>query len=158
MRVPAFGPRPLFCRIRCFSGRCFDRKSTSGACVFSPKALSDRSMVWRLGRARRDVRREESAGGISERRRDVNMSSSFATWRVFLDLRTVPRVSHAGAPKVLPPRWISVVVVEAMRGARWGSMSAAVSSFRDLLEREKMSGVDMVFGLGREICAGYWSV
>jgi hypothetical protein len=41
--------------------------------------LSERSTVWRFGRVRREVRRCDSAGGISERRREVKMSARFAT-------------------------------------------------------------------------------
>jgi hypothetical protein len=58
---------------------CCDRKSTSGATVLRPNALSERSTVWRFGRVRREVRRCDSAGGISERRREVKMSARFAT-------------------------------------------------------------------------------
>lgn len=58
---------------------CLERKSTSGAWVFSPKALSLRLMVWRFGNARSEVRRCERAGGISSRRREVKMSAKFAT-------------------------------------------------------------------------------
>jgi hypothetical protein len=47
--------------------------------VLSPKALSLRLMVWRLGRLRMEVRREERASGISLRRRPVKMSARFAT-------------------------------------------------------------------------------
>ena len=46
--------------------------------MFRPKALSDRSTVWRVGRDKKEVRRAESAGGISERRREVKMSARFA--------------------------------------------------------------------------------
>lgn len=106
-------------------------------------------MVWRFGSARSETRREDRAGGISERRRDVKMSSSFATCSVVLDLRTEPSASQAGAPRVLPPRWISVTESEAMRGWRWGSMSSAVVSLRDWEEREKM--LDMLFRIRRKM-------
>jgi hypothetical protein len=79
MRMPAAGPRPLLLRMRCRRGVCWDRKSTSGACVLRPKALSERLTVCRFGRVRREVRRCESAGGISERRRAVKMSARLAT-------------------------------------------------------------------------------
>ena len=92
------------------------------------------------------MRSEERAGGISESRRDVYISSSFAVCRDVLVLSTSPRVSQAGAPNVLPPKWISVTVSEAMRGLRWGSMSSAVSSLRDLPDREKMLEDDMLPG------------
>ena len=55
-----------------------ERKVTRGACVLRPNALSERSIVWRLGRESRAVRREEREGGISDRRRDVKMSSRLA--------------------------------------------------------------------------------
>ena len=74
----------------------------------------------------------------------MKMSSNFAVWREVLDLRTAPSASQAGAPRVLPPRWISVVESEAMRGFRWGSMSSAVVSLRDWPERENMVGEDMM--------------
>jgi len=48
----------------------------------------------------------------------VKMSSSFAICSVRLDFRTEPSASQAEAPKVLPPRWISVMASEAMRGLR----------------------------------------
>lgn len=66
-----------------------------------------------------------------------------------LVLRTDPRASQAGAPKVLPPRWISVTVVDAMRGLRWGSMSSAVVSLSDCEAREKM--FVMVFRRGEDV-------
>ena len=106
--------------------------------MFRPKALSDRSTVCRCGRSRRAVRREDSAGGISESSRDVKMSSSLAVRSVVFVLSTEARREQAGAPRVLPPRWISVTVSEAIKGLRWGSMSSAVSSLRDCPEREKM--------------------
>ena len=92
------------------------------------------------------MRREESAGGISESRRDVNMSSSLAVWRVVFVWSTEARREQAGAPRVLPPRWISVIVSEAIKGLRWGSISSAVSSLRDCPEREKMLGGDIMLG------------
>ena len=144
INVPALGPRPLFCSIRFFRGTCFDRKSTSGSTVFKPKALSERSTVCRFGSSRRAVRRDESAGGISKSRRDVNMSSSLAVCRVVFFLSTEARVSQAGAPSVLPPRWISVTVSEAIKGLRCGSMCSAVSSLRDWHDREKMLDDDIV--------------
>lgn len=48
--------------------------------MFRPKALSFRFTVCRLGSSRREVKREESAVGISERRRPVKMSARLATW------------------------------------------------------------------------------
>ena len=106
--------------------------------MFKPKALSDRSTVCKFGSWRRAVRREESAGGISESRRDVKMSSSLAVWRVVFVWSTEARREQAGAPRVLPPRWISVIVFEVIKGLRWGSMSETVSSLRDCPKREKM--------------------
>ena len=51
---------------------------TSGATVLSPKALSDREMVWRFGRGRRESSRCVRAGGISCRRREVKRSDRLA--------------------------------------------------------------------------------
>ncbi len=45
MRMPARGPSPLLFKIRFLRGMWLWRKVTSGAWVFSPKALSDRSTV-----------------------------------------------------------------------------------------------------------------
>jgi hypothetical protein len=59
---------------------CWERKSTRGATVLRPKALSERSTVCRSGSESSAVRRKDSAGGISERRRDVKMSARLATW------------------------------------------------------------------------------
>jgi len=80
MSVPAAGPRPLLLRMRCWRGVWAERKETRGAWVLRPKALSERLMVWRLGRVRRDFRRASRAGGISERRREVKMSARLAVW------------------------------------------------------------------------------
>jgi hypothetical protein len=48
--------------------------------MFRPKALSLRLTVCRFGSSRRASRREESAVGISERRRPVKISARLATW------------------------------------------------------------------------------
>ena len=61
---------------------------------------------------------DDSAGGISESRREVKMSSSFAVCKALLLFSTEARVSQAGTPKVLPPRWTSVTVSEAIKGFR----------------------------------------
>ena len=114
--------------------------------MFRPKALSARSTVWRFGSSSSAVRREERAGGISERSRDVKMSSNFAVCSVFFVRRTEASVSQAGAPRVLPPRWISVTLSEAMRGFKWGSMSSAVSSLRERPERVNVVGDSIVLG------------
>lgn len=45
MSMPARGPRPLLFKIKVLRGMWLSRKATSGAWVFSPKALSDRSTV-----------------------------------------------------------------------------------------------------------------
>jgi len=42
--------------------------------VLRPKALSERLIVWRFGNFRHEVRRCDSAVGISERSRDVKIS------------------------------------------------------------------------------------
>lgn len=46
--------------------------------MLRPKALSLRFTVCRFGRVRRAVRREESAVGISDRRRPVKTSAKLA--------------------------------------------------------------------------------
>jgi hypothetical protein len=48
--------------------------------MLRPKALSLRFTVCRFGSSRREVRSEERAVGISERRRPVKMSARLATW------------------------------------------------------------------------------
>jgi hypothetical protein len=70
---------PLLFRYRKRRGVCADRKSTRGATVLRPKALSQRSTVWRLGNVRKAFTRCWRAAGISERRRPVKMSAKFAT-------------------------------------------------------------------------------
>ena len=83
------------------------------------------------GKSRRDFKSDDSAGGISERSRDVNMSDRSAFWRAFWVDRTEAISSQAPTPSVLPHREISVIVVEERRGARCGAASDAVESFRD---------------------------
>lgn len=65
------------------------------------------------------------------------MSARLAVWRVGFWRRTEARVAQAGAPRVLPPRWIVVIVVEEIRGVRWGVMESAVSRRRDSVESVK---------------------
>jgi len=48
--------------------------------VLRPKALSFRLIVLSFGRFRIDVNRDESASGISLRRRPVKMSARLATY------------------------------------------------------------------------------
>lgn len=120
---------------------CSFRKSTSGAWVLRPKALSLRSMVWRLGSLRHAVRREERAGGISERRREVKMSAKLAVSRWVWVERMGARCSQAGAPRVLPPRWIEVNFLDSIRVWMWGWMSEALSRRREEVERVKWVGV-----------------
>lgn len=83
---------------------CFSRNATRGAWVLKPKALSERSTVWRFWRGRSAVRREESAGGISERRREVKISAKIAVRRVDFSRKTEARYVQAETPRVLPPR------------------------------------------------------
>jgi len=98
--------------------------------VLRPNALSARSTVCRVGSSSSAVNSDDSAGGISESRREVKISSNLATCSVFLVLRTEESASQAGAPNVLPPRWISVRFSAALRGARWDSMCSGLSSLR----------------------------
>lgn len=79
MWMPACGPRPLLFRYRCWRGTWEERKATSGVCMLRPNALSLRLTVCNFGRVRSAVRREESAVGISLRRRPVNTSARLAT-------------------------------------------------------------------------------
>ena len=102
-------------------------------------------MVWRRWRGRSAVRREESAGGISESRRAVKISARLAVCRVDFSRRMVARYAQAAGPRVLPPRRISVTVVEVVRARRCGRMSSSESSFREALE-----SVNIAIGLGAE--------
>ena len=77
--VPACEPRPLLFSMRCRNGTAFSKNLTKGSTVLRPNALSLRLTSLSLSRLRRDVRRESSAGGISERRREVKMSSRLAS-------------------------------------------------------------------------------
>lgn len=72
------------------------------------------------------------------------MSARLAIWRVGLDRRMVPRWTQAGAPRVLPPKRISVTVSDARSGARWGVISSAESSLREEVERMKMLGSEAI--------------
>lgn len=74
----------------------------------------------------------------------MNMSSNLATCNVFFVLSTDASASQAGAPSVLPPRWISVMFSEAMRGFRWDSMCSSVSSLRERPVSVKMVEEAMV--------------
>ena len=96
----------------------------------------------RLGSWRRDVKRAERAGGISDRRREVNISARLATSRLFCFETREAISAQAGTPRVLPPRRISVMEVEVRRGSRWGRASSAVESLRDWFSREKIVGLD----------------
>lgn len=112
--------------------------------MFKPKALSLRSMVWRFSSGRREVRREERAGGISDKSREVKMSARFMVWRDVWEERRGARAEQAGAPRVLPLRWIVVWVLVMWRGEVCGWVSSAVSSFRPRSAREKVVGEDIV--------------
>lgn len=74
----------------------------------------------------------------------MKMSARLAIWRVGLDRRMVPRWTQAGAPRVLPPKRISVTVSEARSGARWGVISSAESSLREEVERMKILGSEAI--------------
>ena len=94
------------------------------------------------------MRRESSAGGISERRRPVKMSARLIAVSDFWAERRGARVDAAAGPRVLPFREMDVMLVEDCRGDRCGRMSAAVVSFREREEREKvvLSLVEEVVG------------
>ena len=59
--------------------------------MLRPKALSERSTVLRFCKGISAVRSDESAGGISERSREVNMSARTAVRRVSFSLMTEAR-------------------------------------------------------------------
>lgn len=86
--------------------------------MFRPKALSERSMVCRVSSGSRAVRSEDSAGGISESKREVKISARLAMRSEGFDLRMEARCSQAPGPRVLPPRRISAMVVDSTRAAR----------------------------------------
>lgn len=92
-----------------------------------------------LGSGSRDVRSEESAGGISERRREVKMSARLMLLREVFVRRMEARAAQAGAPRVLPLREMWVTVVESWKGVRWGRICEAVSSLGVGDVRVKMS-------------------
>jgi hypothetical protein len=58
--------------------------------------LSERLIVWRFGSVRSEVRRCESAAGISDRRRAVKISARLATCMGLLKRRS-PRLKLSGA-------------------------------------------------------------
>lgn len=66
------------------------------------------------------------------------MSAKLACWRFFFVLSTSARASHAPIPSVLPRRRTSSTSALSLRALRWGSISAAVSSFRLLPSSEKI--------------------
>ena len=115
--------------------------------MLSPKALSLRSMVCRLGSGSRDVSSEESEGGISERSREVKMSARLMLSRVVLVRRMEARAEQAGAPRVLPLREMWVTVRESWRGVRCGRICSAVSSLGGGVVRVKVVPSMMCVGL-----------
>ena len=93
------------------------------------------------------MRREERAGGISERRREVKMSARFMVVRSFWAERRGARAEQAGAPRVLPLRRMCVWPEEFWSAVVFLWMSFSVSSFRPWSAREKVVD-DMVEGMG----------
>jgi hypothetical protein len=132
--------------------------------VFSPKALSLRLTVCSFGKVSSDVRRWESACGISLRSRPVNISARFAiypksrsaqalvyasiVWRWdhtcnnFLVSRTSPSTLQASTPKVFPSNRISSTSSISLRALICTSTSFFVSSFNPFPSSEKI----FVFG------------
>lgn len=130
-KTPAAGPRPLLFRYRYRSGVCWERKSTSGATVFRPKALSDRSTVCSSGRVRRAVTRWESAGGISESRRDVKMSARFATCQ---------NVSAVGKAHVRTTTYLEILL-------RLQNLGQCLTGFNTKCVSQKFDLLDLVVAL-----------
>lgn len=112
--------------------------------MLSPKALSLRSTVWRFFNGSKEVRREESAGGISDSRREVKMSARLAVRRVGFVERIEASAVQAGAPRVLPLSFMVVTVWDSWRGVRWGRIWSAVSSFGVDVVRVNVS-LSMIF-------------
>lgn len=75
-------------------------------------------MVCRFSSGSRAVRREDKAGGISESRREVNISARLAVRREDFEERMEARCSQAPGPRVLPPSRISVTVLDSTSVAR----------------------------------------
>lgn len=123
--------------MRCRIGTAFSRKLTNGSTVLRPKALSLRFTSFKFGRPKRDVRRKSRAGGISESRREVKMSSRFASCRLEHRERWSARVEAQAGENVFPPRWTDVIFEASSRGFRCGRRSAGESNFLVAAERVK---------------------
>lgn len=75
-------------------------------------------MVCRFFSGSSAVRSEDRAGGISDSKRAVKISARLAMRREGFEERIEARCSQAPGPRVLPPRRISVTVVESTRDLR----------------------------------------